>query len=94
MATTRTKAETAAETAADTAAPAPGAGTFEDPAWPAEPEQVYPVGANGLVDTSAPLYPGDDLEFVLSFLERLAPEQFDRARQQFMQSCNDERGAA
>lgn len=70
-----------------------GAGTFEDPSWPADPEHVYPTNEAGVPDSSLPLYPGDDVEFLMAFLEHLAPEQFDRAKQRFMQAANEERAA-
>jgi hypothetical protein len=70
-----------------------GPGLIE-PALEVWREPVYPVNESGVPDSSVGFFPGDDVAFLLEFLEHLAPEQFDRARQRFMQACNEERAAA
>lgn len=55
---------------------------------------LYPVNEAGVPDSGTELFPGDDVAFVLDFLEHLAPEQFDRAKQRFMQAANEERARA
>lgn len=66
-----------------------GPGTAD---WPSPDYQpTYPVNEAGVPDPSTELYPGDDVEFLLDFLEHLAPEQFDRAKQRFMLAANEAR---
>lgn len=55
---------------------------------------LYPVNEAGVPESGTELFPGDDVAFLLSFLEHLAPEQFDRAKQRFMQAVNEERARA
>lgn len=60
--------------------------------WPSPDYQpTYPVSEAGVPDPSTELYPGDDVEFLLDFLEHLAPEQFERAKQRFMLAANEAR---
>lgn len=81
----------------NTSVPEPGIVTEDLPEntpadWPSPDYQpTYPVSEAGVPDPSAELYPGDDVEFLLDFLEHLAPEQFERAKQRFMLAANEAR---
>lgn len=73
----------------DVAEGAPDPGPVD---WPSPDYQpTYPVSEAGVPDPSTELYPGDDVEFLLDFLEHLAPEQFERAKQRFMLAANEAR---